>query len=116
MVATTAVGAIHAIYPWNEPKRVVKKEHIRQCYGEDTKEQIKMCLSCTRSFCNNCITSDKKRKYGQRTTQSERSARIRSGIASGHNNGNSINEICKSLGISRSAYYYFFNQIKEQGA
>lgn len=110
MVAT-AVGAIHGIYPWNEPSRHRERQVKRQYYGCDTNDQIARCLACTLPKCENCL--EQKKVYTRRTAQSERTKRIIADILKGWEQGLSIKEICAIAQISRTGYYYFLNQMKE---
>lgn len=103
MVAT---AAHHGIFPWNEPQRRVRSyANPNRCYGEDTKEQILTCLSCSRDMCNNCIEKNKHKKTPSISVCAERRVRIRNQIVELKKENLTIGELCKRVHISRTTYY-----------
>lgn len=113
MTTATATGAIHGIYPWNEPKRKTKSESA-SLYGCDTKAQIALCLGCTRVKCVNCL-EHKAFGYKARTSREDKQCRMREQFKRLWLEGLKAKQICETMHIGTSTYYRYLNDCTKEG-
>lgn len=98
-------SAMSARLPWLSPDA-----EFSMVYTMDSQEQIDQCCRCTREHCVNCIAGGKQSFVG-----SEKKADI-SVFAQLVRDGLSVSQICEALGIKRSTFYNYRNQLSMKGA
>ena len=92
-----------AAYPWNSiyaPKQ--KPEHLRK----ESEQEIKKCLDCKKSDCDNCLAAfDKKYGRGRKFTTEELRLFLRV---------NDEKTACKHFGCNRSTIWRRLKEIDER--
>lgn len=98
-------AAMSARLPWLSPDA-----EYSMVYTMDTQEQIDQCCHCSRDVCVNCIAGGKQGFIG-----SQKKADL-SMFAQLVRDGLSVRQVCESLGIKRSTFYNYRNQLGMKGA
>lgn len=104
-------GAVHGVYPWNEPtKRVMTDDEV--FHGGDSKARIAICLGCERHECINCFETHG--KYKPRTNRKDRMCRMREQFIELYSKGVNGKEICNEMHISKATYFSYKKKFVEE--
>lgn len=108
-------GVYHGTYPWNQPVKAVRHSDSSVYYGCDTKEQIAMCMGCTREKCINCLEK-KQTYYKPQTNRADKQCRMRKQFRRLWEEGRKAKQICEEMNIGTSTYYRYLRYCTQEGA
>ena len=99
-------AALSARLPWLSPD--AEPEYG---YSTDPQELIDKCCNCPCADCVDCIGGGKKTRKGRPSAANDLTA-----FAKLVMDGISVNQVCAILGIGRSTFYNYKNQLNMKGA